>query len=721
MAIKTLEKESKREHIENSGRLEAAKAELLGAVEALNNQLQGISGSVEIVKQANAWAAQRVEASLSRLACKIDLLHLTCESVATSNKILASLLFPQIGQRQDAVPDAYTDTYTWIFDPEVTTFRNWLEDPPAASPHNVFWINGKAGSGKSTLIKFIEGHPMTQGALEKWAGGDRLVLASFYFWNAGTQLQRSQEGLLQTLLFQILRSCPEVVPKVCPKRWQGDAFFHEHPPQWKRMELLEAIDSALLEVQATAQTRFCFFIDGLDEFEDRDKDPYSLIPTVRRLSSCPAVKVCLSSRPWRVFQDEFRELGNQQIALHDLTQSDIQNFIYGMLVEDDRFQRRLTEESNIEKIVQGIEWRADGVFLWVFLTVRSLLRGLSAGDDIAKLEERLSLLPSDLKQYFTQMLAGIDEAYQTEAARVLLIAATAPTPVSVEPLYFIDADRKDENFLFGTSLGPVDFTLQKKWRKVSRDRINSWCKELLEIRYGKLQFLHRTVYDFLEDPDVRELIQKQAGHEFRARFALCKLYVAWFKIMDPKTAFERTSTPIDDDGLVSFDERVFGAMFAARLIELYHGMTLEPVLDELDTACSRLWLLHKQGMTYQHSDSEAIPAAVAVSAHWTEHCLMDQDSRKVFRSTFLTFATHYKLALYLQCKISQMSQEMVQEIGSDIVVCASEVHYKYDAFSGDYEDSRREIFKLLEDRGYGVRGAQSKIRSWTEMDEDEVP
>ncbi len=61
-------------------------------------------------------------------------------------------------------------------------------------------INEKAGSGKSTLEKYISSHHETRGALTSWAGDQELITASFFFWNTGTTLQKSQMGLLRSLL-----------------------------------------------------------------------------------------------------------------------------------------------------------------------------------------------------------------------------------------------------------------------------------------------------------------------------------------------------------------------------------------------------------------------------------------------------------------------------------------------------------------------------------------
>ena len=91
-------------------------------------------------------------------------------------------------------------------------------------------------------MKYLCDHERAQKALELRAGQDELVTASFFFWNAGTVMQKSQEGLLQSLLYQILRKCPLLAPIVCPFRWQAADLHRDNSEPWTRSELSEALD-----------------------------------------------------------------------------------------------------------------------------------------------------------------------------------------------------------------------------------------------------------------------------------------------------------------------------------------------------------------------------------------------------------------------------------------------------------------------------------------------
>src|SRR5215469_13306684 len=80
---------------------------------------------------------------------------------------------------------------------------------------------GKAGAGKLTLMKFLSDDPRTPEAVDHWgkfANAD-VVLAKFFFWNSGTDMQKSIKGLLQSVMHEILRKCPSLIPIIASSRW----------------------------------------------------------------------------------------------------------------------------------------------------------------------------------------------------------------------------------------------------------------------------------------------------------------------------------------------------------------------------------------------------------------------------------------------------------------------------------------------------------------------
>jgi hypothetical protein len=143
--------------------------------------------------------------------------------------ILSSLHFQAETERYESVSEAHTKTFNWIYYKESSAeetkwddFAEWLE-----YGDGLYWINGKAGSGKSTLMKYISDNPLTRKLLSTWAGGSNFRTAHFYFWNLGTALQKSQIGLLRSLLLAVLGDNHDLIPLILPQQW-AQAYLCNH-------------------------------------------------------------------------------------------------------------------------------------------------------------------------------------------------------------------------------------------------------------------------------------------------------------------------------------------------------------------------------------------------------------------------------------------------------------------------------------------------------------
>lgn len=134
-------------------------------------------------------------------------------------RFLSWLSFVMMEDREKSVEKVFKETFSWIFDAEDmadNNFKQWLQQSGG-----IYWISGKAGCGKSTLMKFIQNDVRTRDALQQWAGTDELVTASYLFWAAGTPLQKNQEGLLRALLYPILKRRRDLIPRLFPRRYEA--------------------------------------------------------------------------------------------------------------------------------------------------------------------------------------------------------------------------------------------------------------------------------------------------------------------------------------------------------------------------------------------------------------------------------------------------------------------------------------------------------------------
>ncbi|KAL8720955.1 MAG: hypothetical protein Q9181_007809, partial [Wetmoreana brouardii] len=261
---------------------------------AVNEAAELREGIVDSIKQAFSQIGISEITDLTKgnqiqlpAALSSRLLNLITASALLQKQIAItdSLQFSRISDRENNIKKAYATTFEWLFDTESPIhdknkrrlILDWLK-----TGSGVFWVSGKAGSGKSTLMKFLYHNEKTITALQQWAGQRNLPVASYFFWNAGTAMQKNQQGLLQTLLYHIFRQSPALIATVCPSRWN-----HSPPSMdpWSPTEVLQAFGK--LKEQPLDSVRVCFFIDGLDEF---DGDHLDIIKTNNTFASSAAIK-----------------------------------------------------------------------------------------------------------------------------------------------------------------------------------------------------------------------------------------------------------------------------------------------------------------------------------------------------------------------------------------------------------------------------------------------
>lgn len=361
------------------------------------------------------------------------------------------------------------------------------------------------GCGKTTLMRFLD-ETINMLHLSPWVETKPLIKARCFFWNPGNQLQKSLAGLLRSLLFQLLEQTPGAIPRVVPVyRWRRARSAHSITAEWATSELL----STIREFVSLQYVNVFVLIDGLDEFDGTDEQREELIDLLNDLAAFENVKLCVSSRSWNIFQDAFAEF--PQLRLEDLTHDDISHYVREQLSGNRRFQHLSRHDaSKAESLVSGIVNKASGVFLWVRLVVRELLKALRDGDGIRTLVKKLDDIPADLDAYFTRLMESIEEQHRQEAAVLLQIALhdeekfTSLHPLRVIDMSFIEEERPDfaldANYIFGdfdiADVEGIRFRIDSTIR-----RLNSRCMGLLECHQDSAQLL--SLLD-LDDVGIRE-------------------------------------------------------------------------------------------------------------------------------------------------------------------------------------------------------------------------
>lgn len=185
-------------------------------------------------------------------------------------------------------------------------------------------------------------------------------------------MEKSYSGLIRSILHEILGSFPDLIKPVCESRWLEALEGKDvRSLVWSDAELRKCLEMLVtIDLKVNGQVPcFCFFIDGLDEYEgDRE-----VVKLLSRVAGTGRTKICASSRPWNKFEIAFRTSKEQgrYLELHQHTRGDIAKVVDGELrstvIDVDRANGDWT--SLIEEVIE----RAEGVFLWVTLVFKKEL------------------------------------------------------------------------------------------------------------------------------------------------------------------------------------------------------------------------------------------------------------------------------------------------------------------------------------------------------------
>ena len=531
---------------------------------------------LEYIQDSTRWKADLIRAIHQERAppgnpAHFDHGYITERREKLQKTLIDSLCFCEMTDRHNRIVEANEKTFQWIFIPgyacqqKWTNFSEWLE-----GQSTLYWVTGKAGSGKSTLMKYLHRDKRTMDHLKKWAADVPLVTAAFFFWNSGTQMQMSEMGFLQSMLSQVLTKHPALIPHILPERWETLDLFGHDESIWSEPEVRRAF--RLLAREEAPEAKFCFFIDGLDEFEG---DHTNLLTLIKDIGSSSNIKICVSSRPWVLFEDEFKH--KPSLMLQDLTYPDIIHFINSAFNNKPEFvELEKREPEYASELLKDIAQKSAGVFLWVSLVVRSLLAGLVNGDRVSDLQRRLAFLPPDLESLYEKMLNSLDPFYSEHASQIFQHVRAAEGPPSLLCLSFAD---EEPDFAIKMKVHPLPEAEKFSRADIMRRRLNSRCKGLLEVGpdvstisealdtgdvsliqhpmsiNGRLaegifpadftvQYLHRTVKDFLETPRVWDRIIVAGPRTYDPYLALFRAFIAQLKCLNPGSsrteAFRRT-------------------------------------------------------------------------------------------------------------------------------------------------------------------------------------
>ncbi|KAJ1332081.1 ankyrin repeat domain-containing protein 50 [Microdochium nivale] len=351
---------------------------------------------------------------------------------AELKEFLASLYFPSMNARRNMSSIVASEvTFRWVLDTpdaetttdDVTTNRQrtarklrlWLQDPT----QRIFWISGKPGSGKSTLMHHLTGMPETVHAATGARHGASPVMLSAFVWASGDDLQRSLKCLLCTLLLQLFGQNNKAAEAALHAQGSSLQMKKTTISDWSEAELRSTLGKAIRSLQGPVY----IIIDGLDEIDSADGTPERLLDFIRSVSTHENVKLCVSSRPEVIFEQSLQHYPH--FRLQELTWDDMAHYAREELVDDLGLMPESTErEHNPEAVISHLVRHAEGVFLWLQLVIRSLRTGITNEDSWELLWKRIYDLPVDLESLYKKLVQKLErenKSYREFAATVFAL------------------------------------------------------------------------------------------------------------------------------------------------------------------------------------------------------------------------------------------------------------------------------------------------------------
>jgi len=283
-------------------------------------------------------------------------------------------------------------------------------------------------------------------------------------------MQKSRIGLMQSLLYQVLKAAPKLIPLVL-----GDRLEHE---VWDLENLIAMFEH--IAKQTELDSKFCFFIDGLDEYNGDESD---VVPMLRVLSASPHIKICASSRPGRVYEEALRHNKRAfDIARH--TREDMREYVKSRLTESKKFQRLAAVEPACEAMISQISQYADGVWLWVYLVTRDIIYEVDRNEGVVTLQKIINEFPSDLEKYFQRIIERIKDRHKEEMAQIFLITVHEVQPLPLYAFALLEKERTCPKYALEAPIRRIKDIAVRPDYPVWKSRVQNRCGDLLVVDEG---------------------------------------------------------------------------------------------------------------------------------------------------------------------------------------------------------------------------------------------
>ncbi|KAK7946931.1 uncharacterized protein PG986_011252 [Apiospora aurea] len=406
----------------------------------------------------------------------------------------------------------------------------------------------------------------------------------------------------------------------------------------------------------------------------------------------------------------------------------MQVFILDQFNKQPRF-RILSQGDNklINTLLNNIITSSSGVFLWVCLVVTEVLEEARDGASMAELIEIVEKVPNDINDYFYRIMDSIEPKYKAESSIMLQITLHDGKRfvnfkfLQLLDLSFIEEHHCDFALRPGYSLAKYDISAQGICARIgsASRRVNSRCGGLLKTQYTEgrteksvglgqpinnaglaastesgphngeyldsrdstdlvrtynyhVNFLHRSFYDYLREPENMEQLTQRAKGRYNVRLFLCNAKLVQILSLNYKSRPDHARLPF---GLVSYVLSVMSVddlKYTKECLDI--ATRLRPVVEFL--AQKRI-----------HKTSGVL--------WYLSIALQDYDA---YRENFLAVAIEFDLVAYLKEYLTL--DAVLAKTGRPLLGNVLK-HAIFHHYSVHLPDPNAEVLRLVLDRGAG--------------------